>query len=84
MFKQNPKQNSSKELNRVNYFASILIRQIPCTLEDMIFALEELTEFEVLRIDDDGLSQKRMVRDGQISDARSGSREEKEEEPGFV
>ena len=73
LFKQNPKQNSSKEINRVNYFASILIRQIPCTLEDMIFALEELTEFEVLRIDDDGLSQKRMVRDGQISDARSAA-----------
>ena len=67
LFKQNSKQTSST----INYFAQILIRNIPCQLEDMENSLSELLDNEVLYIDELGLHQKRMVKDGQISNARS-------------
>lgn len=67
LFKQNYKQNESN----INYFASILIRNLPCQFENMVEALGELIDNEVLIIDDLGLHQKRMVKDGQISDERS-------------
>lgn len=67
LFKQNYKQNESA----INYFASILIKNLPCQYSDMVGALSELIDFEVLIIDDLGLHQKRMVKDGQISDERS-------------
>ena len=67
LFKQKDKQNLSK----LNEFASILIRNLPCQKEDMILALEELIENKVLIINDNMLIQKRMVRDGEISEARS-------------
>ena len=71
LFKQNGKQNRSKELNRVKHFASILIRQIPCTMEDMESAIEELVENGVLDINENMLFQRRMVKDGEISEIRS-------------
>lgn len=40
-------------------------------MEDMINALNELLEHKVLYIDEEGLHQKRMVKDGKISEARS-------------
>jgi hypothetical protein len=67
LFKQNYKQNEST----INYFASILIKNLPCQFENMVEALGELIDNEVLIIDDLGLHQKRMVKDGQISDERS-------------
>ena len=67
LFKQIDKQN----LSRVFNFACILIRLIPCQIQDMILALEELLENGVLKMDDNSLYQKRMVKDGEISEARS-------------
>lgn len=67
LFKQNDKQNSSTCLN----FALILIKNLPCQLEEMKLALEELVENEVLTIEDNKLYQKRMVKDGQVSEERS-------------
>ena len=67
LFKQNAKQNESK----VKYFADILIRLLPCQFNQMESALFELLENEVLSIDDHSLFQKRMVKDGAISEARS-------------
>jgi hypothetical protein len=67
LFKQNSKQIESN----VKYFADYLVRQIPCQLEDMIFALGELIEYDVLQLTDAELSQRRMVKDGDISDKRA-------------
>ena len=44
LFKQNYKQNESA----INYFASILIKNLPCQYSDMVGALSELIDFEVL------------------------------------
>ena len=71
--KQTSKQTSKQNLSKVEFFASILIRQIPCQLQEMINALTELIDFDVLQIDEAGLHQKRMVRDGLLSDTRSKS-----------
>lgn len=67
LFKQKDKQKESTCLN----FASILIRNIPCQINEMIDALEELIENEVLIIKGNKLYQSRMVKDGAISEARS-------------
>lgn len=67
LFKQNSKQNSSS----IQYFASVLVKNLPCQIDEMISALEDLVENEVLIIDEKGLHQKRMVRDGEISEKRS-------------
>lgn len=67
LYKQTDKQNSSKCL----YFASILVKNLPCQLNEMIEALEELIEHEVLTIEEGNLVQRRMVIDNKISEARS-------------
>jgi uncharacterized protein YdaU (DUF1376 family) len=67
LFKQNDKQNVSTCLD----FASILIRLLPCQMDEMVKALEELIENGVLIIEGNKLYQKRMVKDGKISIARS-------------
>lgn len=67
LFKQKDKQNISKE----NYFATILIKNIPCQYDDMITALNELIEHKVLVIENEYLLQKRMVKDFNTSEERS-------------
>ena len=67
LFKQKDKQNLSKVFS----FASILIKHIPCDINDMISALDELVEYGVIQIEDDTLLQKRMFKDGLISEQRS-------------
>lgn len=67
LFKQNSKQNKST----VEYYASILVRQIPCQMEDMVEALNELLENGVMIMNESCIYQKRMVRDGETSEARS-------------
>ena len=69
LFKQMDKQNLSRSFN----FALQLLQQIPCREFDMINAINELLENNVLSIDGDYLLQKRMVKDGQISMARTES-----------
>ena len=63
LFKQTSKQ--------ILDFALILIKQIPCSIEDMQEALEELIFYNVLTITDNKLLQKRMVKDGEVSLKRS-------------
>lgn len=67
LFKQNDKQNEITCLD----FASILIRNLPCQLNEMVSALNELIDNEVLVIDGNKLMQKRMYKDGKTSEARS-------------
>lgn len=67
LFKQNSKQSSSS----IEYFASVFVKNLPCQLPDMISAITELIENEVLYIDSNGLHQKRMKKDGQTSLKRS-------------
>lgn len=67
LFKQNSKQKESN----IEYYASYLIRQIPCERADMVEALEELIENGVMIITDTCIYQKRMVSDGEISMKRS-------------
>ena len=56
---------------KITNFAQILIRLLPCQLNEMEFALGELIDNDVLQIDGCNLQQKRMIKDGLISDARS-------------
>jgi len=67
LLKQNPKQNESISF----YFADILVRNIPCRFEDMVSAIDELLENDVLTLDGNKLLQSRMVKDNSISQARS-------------
>lgn len=65
------KQNDKQKLSNINYFAEILVKNIPCQFNDMVIAIGELISNGVLIIDDERLYQKRMVKDGQISELRS-------------
>lgn len=67
LFKQNDKQN----ISMISNFALILIKFLPCQLNEMEFALSELIDYDVLQIDGCNLQQKRMIKDGLISEARS-------------
>lgn len=69
LLKQKDKQNDSKIQN----FACKLARQMPYTVDVIAAALEELLEEEVIQIEGDVLSQKRMVKDAKLSDTRSAS-----------
>lgn len=67
LFKQKDKQNTSKVLNFACKFAKLL----PFDQETILKALEELIDEGVLIVDEDKIYQKRMVKDGAISEARS-------------
>jgi hypothetical protein len=67
LFKQKDKQNTNKVLNFACKFAKLL----PFDQETILKALEELIDEGVLIIENDKIFQKRMVKDGAISDARS-------------
>lgn len=67
LLQQKYKQNSSKVLD----FACKLARQMPYTTEVIERSLTELIEEGVLSLDGDVLYQKRMVRDGKLSEIRA-------------
>ena len=67
--KQNPKQNESKILD----FAFKLAKQMPWDLDVIVRGLTELAAEGVITIDGDTLFQKRMVKDGKISEIRSNA-----------
>lgn len=67
LLKQNDKQNESNIIN----FACKLAKFLPYTLDVIESSLVELVTEEVLSIEGDLLSQKRMVKDGIISDKRA-------------
>lgn len=65
--KQKYKQTESK----INNFASMLVNQMPFTFEQIKDGINELFEEDVIYIDEDRLSQKRMLYDGELSRVRS-------------
>ena len=67
LLKQNDKQNESNVIN----FAYKLAKFLPYTLDVIESSLVELVTEEVLSLEGDLLSQKRMVKDGIISDKRA-------------
>ena len=67
LLKQKYKQNESMCLN----FASMLLRQMPYMMSEIHDGLEELLENKIIEIDGDYLLQKRMVKDGELSEKRA-------------
>ena len=67
LLKQKYKQNESMCLN----FASLLLRQMPYLMSEIQDGLEELLENKIIEIDGDYLFQKRMVKDGELSEKRA-------------
>jgi len=67
LLKQKDKQNESNILN----FACKLDRQMPFSVDVIERSLTELLEEGVLTMEGDTLFQKRMVRDGKLSDTRA-------------
>lgn len=67
LLKQIPKQDE----NICLLFAEILVRLLPCQLNEMERAVSELIDNDVLQIDYLTLYQKRMVKDNQISETRA-------------
>lgn len=62
-FKQNPKQ--------ILNFACMFARDMPFDVAEIEAGLQELIEENVLTLDGDYLTQKRMVKDGNLSDKRA-------------
>lgn len=67
LLKQKYKQNESNIAN----FASMLLRQMPYEYDEIYEGLCELVDNEIITIDADWLYQKRMVKDGELSDKRA-------------
>ena len=67
LLQQKYKQNESMCLN----FASMLLRQMPYMMSEIHDGLEELLENKIIEIDGDYLLQKRMVKDGELSEKRA-------------
>lgn len=69
LLKQKYKQNASMCLN----FASMLLRQMPYSMSEIHDGLEELLDNKIIEIEGDYLLQKRMVKDGEISEKRAAA-----------
>ena len=67
LLRQKEKQNSSKFEN----FASKLAKLLPFRVSEIRDALEELVDEDVLQMTAEKLSQKRMIKDAEISEKRS-------------
>ena len=69
--KQIESKTKSKIESKIILFAKRLQRQMPYDLHEIAVSLVELLEEKVLILEGDTLLQKRMVRDGEISEKRS-------------
>ena len=67
LLRQKERQSSSNIKN----FADVLVRMMPFRVDEIEEALTELVDFDVIQIDGDTLYQKRMVKDGKISELRA-------------
>lgn len=65
------KQKDKQTDKQISNFALKLVKQLPYDVATIERALTELLEEEVLTLDGDTLYQKRMVRDGKLSDTRA-------------
>jgi len=63
-----------KNPNKIQIFVTMLSRQLPETKEEIEAALIELSEEGVIKIYDNRLEQKRMIRDAEISEKRQQAR----------
>jgi DNA replication protein DnaD len=69
--KQKYKQNLSKPVSKIEAVSQMLLKQLPFSLDVIKNSIEELTKEDVLYFEgDDFLCQKRMVKDGEISEKR--------------
>ncbi len=69
LLKQKHKQNGGQILN----FASMVVKTMPFSLDEVVRGLTELVNEKVLYIEGDFLIQKRMVKDAEISEKRAVS-----------
>lgn len=69
LLRQKERQNS----NNIKNFADVLVRMMPFGVDEIENALIELVDFDVIQIDGDTLYQKRMVKDGKISELRASA-----------
>ena len=63
-----------KNPNKIQIFVTMLSRQLPETREEIEAALIELSEEGVIKITENRLEQKRMIRDAEISEKRQQAR----------
>ena len=73
LLKQKDKQIDKQNASKVFCFATKLARLMPFDVATIERSLMELLEEKVLTIDGDVLFQKRMVRDGKLSDTRASA-----------
>lgn len=69
--KQNIEQNTEQKEKQIYLFALKLVKYLPYNLEVILQGLSELVKEKVLQIDGDDLIQKRMFKDGIISQKRA-------------
>jgi len=69
LLRQKERQNSSSIKN----FADVFVRMMPFGVDEIESALTELVDFDVIQIEGDMLYQKRMVKDGNISEIRASA-----------
>ena len=67
------RQNERQSDRQVHNFAVVLAKQMPYGIDVIERSLEELLTYEIVYIEGDELCQKRMVKDGIISEIRSKS-----------
>ena len=67
------KQKDKQSTNQINNFALKLAKFMPYNLSIITDSLNELLDEKVLSIDGDKLIQKRMVKDGDVSDKRASA-----------
>lgn len=77
LLKQKDKQKGQQSVKQgessISDFAYKLIKHMPYDAETIERSLRELIDEEVIYIDGDKLCQKRMIKDGKISDSRSSA-----------
>lgn len=73
LLKQNCKQNVKQNFKQIYFFAYQLEKNMPFSVEEIASGLEELIRENVVQIEEDVLFQKRMVKDGILSDKRSSA-----------
>lgn len=70
-----------KNPNKIQIFVTMLSRQLPETREEIEAALIELSEEGVIKITENRLEQKRMIRDAEISEKRQQARAQRGKAP---
>lgn len=68
-----PKNLPQQNWQQISFFAEQLSKQMPFSIEEISSGLEELLREKVVQIEGDILFQKRMVKDGILSDKRASA-----------